>query len=368
MHVCFLTHSDSPWAPYYTRFFQERGHRVDLISFHPEPIEGVNVHYVGAKASGARLPKWIYLLRVPRVRRLLRELRPEVVLATYVRSNGLVGALSKCSALVVSTVGADHDWGLPGPLNSQIARWIGRRAELLHSASQELVDSMAAAGVPPEKFTVIPFGVDAQEFTPREGPRAPGRPRILCTRKHYDLYDNDTIVRALAFLRDRGLDFEARFAAKGPTLERTRQLVRDLGLDNDVVFIGDVEHAEVPSLLRWADIYVSAAKSDGAAASLVEAMSCMHFPLVTDVRANRDWLVHRETGYLCQVGNPEDFAAGIEYVCSHPEQVARGGQINRKTIIERCDRDTGLSKLERLLDEAIDIHRGTGTAGRSPGY
>src|SRR5712671_3288300 len=264
MRVGLIAHSNSPWAPFYARYMRERGHDLLLISFHPKVLQGVDQRYVGAEEADGRLPKLTYLRSVPKVRRLLRAWRPDVVLATYVRSNGLIGALTKGSALVVSTRGADHDWGLPPWLNRRIMRWIGDHAELVHASSPELAESMSACGIAEGKIVVIPLGIDAVQFSPRTTPRIPGPARILCNRKHFPVYDNDTIVRALALLDREGFEFECRFAGTGPTLAGTERLAGELGLLDRVKFLGDCEHDEMPGLLHWSDIFVSAAQSDGA--------------------------------------------------------------------------------------------------------
>jgi glycosyltransferase involved in cell wall biosynthesis len=356
MRVCFISHSNSPWAPYYTRYFQERGHEVHLISFHPKPIPGVRMHYVGATPADGRLPKWIYLWRVPRVRRLLRKLRPDVVMATYVRSNGLVGALTKSSPLVVSSRGViDYDFGLPARWNARLLRWIAGRAELLHASSDELAEGFAQAGVALDKFTVIPVGTDTAIFAPRQGTRPPGPLRLICTRKHDPLYDNETIIRALARLKAEALDFQFRFTGSGTVIDHNQRLVTALGLGDRVEFRGDVAHEQVPSELRWADLYVSAAESDGAPSSLFEAMSCKLFPIVTDVRANRDWITHGKNGYLFRVHDDQDCAAGLRFAIAQIEIVSRAINDNRKMVAERLDRTAGLARLEKLLRKAAGM-------------
>lgn len=356
MRVCFISHSNSPWAPYYARYFQERGHEVHLLSFHPKAIPGITTHYVGATPADGRLPKWIYLWRVPRVRRLLRKLRPDVVMATYVRSNGLVGALTKCSPLVVSSRGViDYDFGLPPGLNATLVRWIAKRADLLHASSEELAEGFERFGVSRGKFTVIPLGTDTKIFAPRGGPRPPGPLRIICTRKHDPLYDNETIIRALARLKGEGLEFQFRFTGSGSVLDHNQRLARELGLGDQVEFRGEVAHEQVPEELRWADLYVSAAESDGAPSSLFEAMSCMLFPVVTDVRANQDWIAHRKNGYLFRVHDDEDCAEGLRFAVAQPEAVSRAQEDNRKMVAERLDRATGLARLEKLLEKAAGM-------------
>jgi len=357
MRVALIAHSDSPWAFPYSRYLRDRGHPVLVLSFHPKQIPGIQVEYVGVNRADGSLPKTIYFRRLPRIRQLLRAWRPDVVLATYYRSNGLIGALTKRSALIVSSRGSDQTWGLPECLNRRLARWIGSRAELVHASSQELAESLTMSGIEPAKITVIPLGVDSQEFTPRPGPREPGPARILCTRKHYPIYDNDTIVRALAILQQADLDFESRFAGTGPTLEATIALAQSLGLSPRVRFLGDVEPTQVRDLLHWADVYVSAARSDGAPSSLFEAMSCGVFPVVSDVRANRDWIVAGRTGYLCRVGQASEWADGIRFAWDDPMRRAAAAAVNRPLIERCCDRVAGLPKIEDLLHRAIALHR-----------
>lgn len=349
MRIALISHSNAPWAPYYTRFLGARGHEVHLISFHPTPVEGAIFHYVGAIPPDGRLPKWIYLARAWRVGRILRRIRPDIVLATYYRSNGLVGALTKCAPLIVSSRGVDSEFSLPFGLGPRVTRWVASRADFLHASSQELAEILGHLGVPEERVAVIPLGTDANVFTPRSGPRAPGPARIICTRKHEPLYDNETIVRALARLRDRGLAFRARFVGSGSTIEESKRAVTTLGLEQQVEFLGDLEHREIPENLRWADVYVSAAASDGAPSSLFEAMSCRLYPVVTDVRANQDWITHRDNGFLFPVGDDVACADGLEFACRNLDGIAVATDRNRRTVAECLDRDRNLARLEALL-------------------
>jgi glycosyltransferase involved in cell wall biosynthesis len=214
------------------------------------------------------------------------------------------------------------------------------------------VEHFAALGVPPERFAVFPLGTDVALFTPRAGPRPAGPPRIVCTRKHEPIYSNDTIVRALALLGERGMPFEARFVGGGSLLGRTRALARELGVGERTAFVGPVEAHAVPEHLRWADVYVSAATSDGASSSLFEAMSCGLFPVVSDVRANRDWLTHREHGFLFRVGDAADCAEGLAFAAKNPAIAASAADRNRRTVQTRLDRERNLARLEALLRDA----------------
>ena len=314
------------------------------------------MHYFGVSGRTGELPRTIYLRKALAVRRLLRRLRADVTLATYYRSNGLVAALTKCGPLVLSTRGVDVDFPLPAFLNTLLIRWMAGRAELLHASSPELAEAFERHGISRERFTVIPLGTDPQRFQPRLGPRTPGPARILCTRKHHLLYDNPTIVRALALLRDEGLDFRCRFVGTGTHIHETRALVQSLKLADHVEFLGELDHDRIPEQLAWADLYVSAATSDGSPSSLFEAMSCGFFPVVTDVVANRCWIRHRENGYLFTVGDAGACAEGLRFAWRSSDQVREGCLRNRQTIVKKLNRKAGLARLEALLERAVEVH------------
>jgi glycosyltransferase involved in cell wall biosynthesis len=240
-----------------------------------------------------------------------------------------------------------------------LARWIAGRADRLHASSPELVEYFASIGVPRERFTVIPLGIDAAAFPPREGPRPPGPPRVVCTRKHLPIYDNRTLVRALARLRDAGVAFEFRFVGSGNRQPFTEREIRAAGLEDRVAFLGEVEAGEVARQLAWADVYASATLSDGSPSSLFEAMSVKLFPVVTDIRANRDWIVHRRSGFLFPPGDDRACAEGLRFAFEHLAECAPALEESRRVVVQKLDRKLGLARLERLLLEAA--------AGRSAG-
>src|SRR5262245_22371890 len=89
MRIVLIAHSDAPWTPHYAAWLSGRGHDVHVVSFHPKPLPDVTFHYFGVRTRTGELPKSRYLVKAPAIRRLLRRLRPDVTLATYLRSNGV---------------------------------------------------------------------------------------------------------------------------------------------------------------------------------------------------------------------------------------------------------------------------------------
>src|SRR4051794_26957520 len=106
VRIALISHTGLYWTRLYAEYLGRRGHEVRVISMSREPLEGVTVEYAGS-GTPSRAKALAYLARVPRVRSLLRAFDPDVVLATYVSSNGLVAALAGGRPLVVSAHGSD---------------------------------------------------------------------------------------------------------------------------------------------------------------------------------------------------------------------------------------------------------------------
>jgi glycosyltransferase involved in cell wall biosynthesis len=292
--------------------------------------------------------EWIYLACIPRVRALLRALKPDLILATYIRSNGIVASFAKCAPLVLSTRGVDQTFPF-WMMGNAMTRQVCRRAEWIHASSQELVGSLVAIGVPERKTTVIPLGIDPDVFRPSLGSRRPGPPRIVCTRKHHPIYSNITIVRALAVLRDTGFDFHCRFVGTGTVIEDAKKEARQRHLERQIEFCGEVPSERLPEYLNDADIYVSASLADGTSSCLLEAMSCRLLPVVSDIAANRPWIQHQVNGFLFPVGDAAGCAEGLRWAWDHREEMSPATAANRESVIQRGNFAVNTAKLERLL-------------------
>jgi glycosyltransferase involved in cell wall biosynthesis len=220
----------------------------------------------------------------------------------------------------------------------------------VHAVSEELVDALVAFGVPREKVECFPVGVDLSIFRPSAQPRDPHRvPTIICTRKHEAVYENHVLVDALATLEGRGIEYRALFVGGGSLLEETRSRVRERGLGQRVEVRGPVPHEQIPSLLAGSDIYVSASSSDGTSSSLLEALACGLFPVVSQIRANADWVRDGATGYLFPPGDSERLAKALEMVLGDGPSRLGVGAANRALVAERGSMESNLLRLETLL-------------------
>lgn len=340
----------------YAQYFLEQGHDVRVLSFSSEPLDGVAVDHIGS-GTPTRRKALHYLAGVPYVRSRLRSFAPDVVFATYLSSNGLLAALCHSGPLLVSAHGSDV---LETPGNAgahaRLIRFVCRRAEVVHAVSQHLVDALVRLGVHTDPIHCFPIGVDTEWFAPDPRERPVGEPpRIVSTRHQESVYANETIVEALALLRSNGVDVRASLLGGGSLLEERRAQVRQLGLEDCTVLPGPQELVEIKRALQSSDVYVSASRSDGASSSLLEAMACGVFPVVSAIPANRAWVEHGVTGLLFEPGDARGLAAAIHRAVQDGNLRSAAQARNRALVQREGNLAHNLARMEILLERATEL-------------
>jgi glycosyltransferase involved in cell wall biosynthesis len=356
--IALIAHSDAPWTPHYVRAFREAGHAVALLSFCPDAVEGAENVFLGRLPYDSARGKYLFATRAPRARRALAAWRPDVVLATYLVSDGLTAALAWRGPLVVSARGADvleQAGRLPAPawLHRPLVRFVCARATLVHAVSEELVDGLVALGVARERITCFPIGVDVAALRALRAARAGSGGRVVvCTRRHEPVYENHVLVDALAALRARGVGFRAVLAGGGRLLEARRAQVAEAGLADAVELPGQLPHTRVAELLAAGDVYVSASTSDGTSSSLLEALACGLVPVVTRIRANQDWVRDGQTGLLFAAGDAAGLSRALERALGDAALRERAARDNPLLAAERGDQRTNMARMLALLEQA----------------
>ena len=81
------------------------------------------------------------------------------------------------------------------------------------------------------------------------------------------------------FLHERGVEFEYRIIGDGPHREAILFALDELGLLERVELLGARDVREVQEAMRWADVCLHAAVSEGFCVSVIEAQA-MGLPIV----------------------------------------------------------------------------------------
>jgi glycosyltransferase involved in cell wall biosynthesis len=207
-------------------------------------------------------------------------------------------------------------------------------ASLTRSVQAVLVDSSqdgarlsrltaSRPDVPSASVRVVPPGVDTDRFGP-DGPTAVrgSRPRLLVVGPPSDGPDLATPLHALAELPNAEL-----VVAGGPARSRLRRdpgyraltgLARQLGVADRLTCTGAVREADMPELMRSADVLVHLTQDRRCAMVPVEAMACGTPVIAAAGGAQPDAVIHENTGFLVPPDQPAQLVRRIRQLLANP--------------------------------------------------
>ncbi|HEY1421426.1 MAG TPA: lysylphosphatidylglycerol synthase domain-containing protein [Candidatus Dormibacteraeota bacterium] len=144
------------------------------------------------------------------------------------------------------------------------------------------------------------------------------RPYILLTNRHYPQKRFDLAIRAMAEVRK--LHPRVQLVVPGPPTQHTetlRALVSELGLTDQVVFLGPVTEEELQGLYEGAAVYVYPAPEEDFGMGVIESMA-KGVPVVAWNQAGPTVTVGPGTGHLAEPLDVGDYAAGIVALLDDP--------------------------------------------------
>jgi glycosyltransferase involved in cell wall biosynthesis len=304
-----------------------------------------------------------YLRLLIEVRFRLRRIAPDVVHAQYTVTHGVIAASSGRHPLVVSAWGSDVigvGTGLRGKLLRALNRYTKRRADLLCSTSQFMRDRMLEILGHASRIIIIPFGVDAQKFSPLLLPRASAQTtefRIGFVKALKTMYGPDILLRAMALVIDSVPNARLVMFGRGPLEQELRRLAREFRIDSCVEFAGYIEHDSIPEIMRTLDVLVNpTVVEESFGVVILEASACGIPVVVTRVGGVGEVCLDNETGLLVEANNSHALASAIIRLAQDPELRNRLGMAGRKFVCERYVWDQNVEQMLMLQSRLVMLH------------
>jgi glycosyltransferase involved in cell wall biosynthesis len=369
MRICFVAGPGSIHTQRWAAWFVGRGHEVHVVFPHsflrPNalPIDGAVMHAVPTTPA---FFKSSHLLLQPldhfRLKHILNEIRPDVLHAHYVRDYGFRAAETGFHPLVVTVWGSDV---LVDPVGNPFVRWevsrTLRKADLITCDASHIVPAIRSLAGPGADIRIVNFGIDTRLFAPvtpdahlKERLGVAGKRVVISTRSLRPIYDIATLIRSIPLILGNVPEATFVIVGGGPESDPLRALAQSLGVADEVRFIGHVPNEQLPQYLCMSEVYVSTSLSDaGIAASTAEAMACGLPVVISDFGDNAKWVREGEGGYLFPCGNHEALASRLTDVLTAPQVRDTAARVNRDTVLERCDRDTEMAKMEQIYGQLL---------------
>jgi len=150
-------------------------------------------------------------------------------------------------------------------------------------------------------------------------------------------------------VRESYPDVKLLLVGDGPERVPTERKARDLGVFEDVRFLGKQDPIE--EILSIADIFLMPSDSETFGLAALEAMACRVPTVVSDVGGLPELVANEETGYLCPVGDVDAFSDRILSLLHDEDLHGRLSEAARSRAEETFDIDIVVPKYERYYEQ-----------------
>lgn len=365
MRICYIADAGSIHTQRWINYFAEKGHEIHLISLRAGQgyAKGVQLYRL------VRLMPHIWpvtryfsgLLWLVQARRLVRRIKPDILDAHTITVNSHLAIASGFHPLVLTAWGSDIlIQPKKNPFWRALTKYALRKAELIVYNSEIAKKGLLELGAHPSKLRQIFNGVDTQQFNPyqrdkhfKRSLQLPEAPIVICIRSLRPLYNVEMLIKAIPSILKQVPQVTFIIGGDGEQRDYLKDLAGSLGILGNVRFLGWIQHDELPRYLASSDVYVSTSLSDSAPLSLQEAMACELAPVVTDLPANREWIVDGENGFLVSTGDIQALAQKIVHLLKNQRVRRRFGKLGREIIQERAEYKKEMGKLESVYKELV---------------
>ncbi|TWT61557.1 glycosyltransferase [Rubinisphaera italica] len=159
-----------------------------------------------------------------------------------------------------------------------------------------------------ERIHVIHCGIDPDIFTPQLEPtdyeQGLGPFQMICIGTLHEVKGQFQLIEACKRLHDDAFEFTCHLIGDGPDRKSLEEFVRQLGLQNRVVFHGRKTSHEIQQLLKQIDVIIAPSvptadgRREGIPVVLMEGMAS-HIPAIaSDLSGIPELVKHNQTGLL----------------------------------------------------------------------
>jgi glycosyltransferase involved in cell wall biosynthesis len=207
-------------------------------------------------------------------------------------------------------------------------------------------------GIDPPKIKVIYRGRDSKAFSESldslDIPRLRNHTNsalILNVSRLIPLKGQLDIIRAFGLVIKHVPEVKLLFAGHGPSRNELEKEVSKLKLEDNVEFLGRVDH--INKLLMSADVFVYPSYSEGLPGALIEAMMAGNIIIASNIPENLE-CVNRDCALIFEKGNIKELADMITTVLRDPSKFKVKAARAREIAIEKFE----TKKIVREYEEA----------------
>jgi teichuronic acid biosynthesis glycosyltransferase TuaC len=283
-----------------------------------EELEVFHPRWLYPPGAGALTALFLLASLLPGIGQLRRRYRFELIDAHFGHPTAAVAALLSAvfGCPFVVTLRGDETRHATYALRRYGMSWALRRACRVITVSERLRQFAIGLGVEPARVCTIPNGVNARIYFQhdRQATRAkhgiaPGQLMLLSAGYLIERKGHHRAIRALGALRQQGIAaalwIVGAAGREGRYEGKIRDLVREMGIEDSVHFVGSVTPDVLAEYMSAADVFCLASTREGWPNVVHEALACGTPVVASDVGGVPDLIPSREYGVVVPIGDQQ---------------------------------------------------------------
>jgi|SRR6185437_933301 len=325
---------------------------VEVIRFRYAPRRWQTLVNNGGIVTNLRRSRWKWLL-VPgfvlgqylAARRLLRQRRVDVVHAHWLIPQGLIARHLKSAAAIpylVTSHGGDL-FGLRGRLLEILKRRVAAASSVMTVVSTAMRDEAVRIGLRPPELAVLPMGVDLRQRFVADVQVERARDELLFVGRLVPKKGLSHLLDAMPAVLAARPGVLLNIAGFGPEESSLRKQARQLGIEQQVNFLGAMPQEALPALYRRASMFVApfirddSGNQEGLPVVLMEAIGCGCPAIVGEVAGVRDLLGDAADEVCVDPRDTQALASAILATLDNPADAQERARSIRLAAASRVD-------------------------------
>lgn len=244
-----------------------------------------------------------------------------------------------------------------------------QQADRVLAVSQFTADLVQKVGVAPDHIEVVHPGCAVDTLRPLS-PKPELQQKLLGSRSRDHVIltvgnlvarkGHDMVLRALPHLLQHLSEVTYLIVGDGPYRAQLEALTTTLGLQDHVIFAGQVPDEDLPDIYALSTVFIMPSREQTAVCDVegfglvfLEANACGKPVIGGRSGGIPDAIVDGVTGLLVNPNDPEDIAQALARLLNNPDFAIRLGQQGRSRVVHHFNWETVGNRVQTILNSVL---------------
>lgn len=280
---------------------------------------------------------------------------PLALMARQLRTSGATN--------IVALSHGHEIWWAKIPVLKQLLRKIIKDVDHLGYLGQFTKSEIVKASNQIDKFVQIAPGIDTDHFMPKSARadlikkyRLEDRRVIVSVGRLVHRKGQDKLIESLPKILQSFPDAVLLLVGEGPIKQMLKNTAKQLGVTNQVIFAGRVQHIDLPDYICLGEVFAMPVRSrfaglevEGLGIVYLEASACALPVIVGNSGGATDAVIDSVTGLLVNGSDTDQIADAVCKLLTDQSRAKAMGLAGRGWVIENWQINTWSEKFNKLL-------------------